>query len=81
LNVEVRLFAAARQLAGREKVILTLDAPETVAQLRLALASQIPALADLAPRIVFALNAEYAREDQPVSADAEIAAIPPVSGG
>ena len=53
----------------------------TVRHLRQALAKKFPALASLLPQVLFALDAEYATDDSFLTADMEIACIPPVSGG
>ena len=81
MKLQVRLFAAARQLAQRET--LEVDCPDgtTVAQLRRAVAETCPALAPLLPHVRFAVNTQYAAEGQVVRATDQIACIPPVSGG
>lgn len=81
LNVEVQLFAVARQLAGRETVAVALSAPATVGSLRSALGEQIPALASVLPHVMFAVNAEYADDGAVIPPGAQVACIPPVSGG
>ncbi len=53
----------------------------TVADLRRRLAEQVPALAGLLERSALAIDGEFATEGQPVRAEAEIALLPPVSGG
>jgi molybdopterin synthase catalytic subunit/molybdopterin synthase sulfur carrier subunit len=77
----VLLFAACRQMAGREIVELQLPAGATVQQLRAALAAEVPSLAPLMPHLMFALNTEYASDEALIPDGAEIACIPPVSGG
>jgi molybdopterin converting factor subunit 1 len=81
VKVQVKLFAVAKQLAGSETVEVELPAGATVAQLRAALAAQSPPLAHLASHAMFAINAEYAENSTPIPPAAEIACIPPVSGG
>jgi molybdopterin converting factor subunit 1 len=81
MTARVLLFAAARQLAGREVVELELADGATVHQLRTALAAEVPALAPLLPHLMFAINTDYAGDDAVIPAAAEIACIPPVSGG
>jgi molybdopterin converting factor small subunit len=53
----------------------------TVAELRRQLALQLPALAGLLDRSALAIGGEFAEANQPVPAGAEIALLPPVSGG
>lgn len=79
--VRVRLFAAARQEAGSDLIDVTLKRRATVADLRDALAGQLPALANLFARAAFAIDAEYAADSRIVPDDADVACIPPVSGG
>ncbi len=81
VRVTVRLFALARQRAGRAELVLDLPEPVTVASLKRALAA-LPELAPLVPQLMIAVNADYAGDDQKVIPEgAEVAAIPPVSGG
>ena len=79
--VDVQLFAVARQVAGA--ATLTVDLPSTarVADLRRALARAAPALADLLPRMMIAVDSEYADDDRAILERSEVAVIPPVSGG
>ena len=79
--VRCRLFAAARDLAGRSQVELALDEPATIGGLRKQLAAAFPALAPLVPHLMFAIDADYVTDRTPIPPDAEIAGIPPVSGG
>jgi molybdopterin converting factor subunit 1 len=79
--VRVRLFARAKDLAGTEVVSLDLAPNAVVADLRRRLAQQIPSLAALLQRSALAVNDEFARDDLPLTSDAEVALLPPVSGG
>jgi molybdopterin converting factor small subunit len=81
VNVRIRLFAVARQLAGTEVISLELPAASTIAGLREALAAQVPALAAVLPHVLFAIGSQYAQDDSPLPAGGEVACIPPVSGG
>jgi molybdopterin synthase catalytic subunit len=80
MTVAVRLFARVREFAGADLVRLDDDCG-TVAGIRDALAARYPQVAGLIARSAVALNGEYAPDDQRVSAEDEIALIPPVSGG
>ena len=79
--VAVRLFARFRDAAGVDAVAITLPQPATVADLRRHLGERFPALGGLLARSALAVNGEFADDDIPVSADDEVALIPPVSGG
>lgn len=81
MNVNVRLFAVARQLAGAEQIEVALPAEATVADLRVALAAAVPEMAPLVSQMMFAVDAEYVDESARIPPQAEIACIPPVSGG
>jgi len=81
LVVNVKLFALVRQQAGRSHVTVELPDGAKVSDLRQVLGSELPALASLVPHLMIAVNAQYAGDDQTLTEDAEVAAIPPVSGG
>lgn len=80
-RVVVKLFAGAKQAVGAAEIALDLPSGSTVGQLRDQLAEQAPGLAPLMKRALLAVNCEFASDAQPVPADAELALIPPVSGG
>jgi molybdopterin converting factor subunit 1 len=79
--MKVLLFARARDLAGRPALEVDLPAGATVAELRRRLGEICPALAGLAQRSAFAVNDEYADDATQLPGDAEVALLPPVSGG
>jgi molybdopterin converting factor subunit 1 len=81
MRVRVKLFAAARQQVGREVVHVELPDSATVADLRARLAAEFPALQSDASLLLVAVNHQYATDDVLLTADAEIAGFPPVSGG
>ena len=81
MRVEVKLFAVARQLAGRDALLLEMPSSATVADVRTAVCRQIPGLGDLAEHLNFAVDHRYANDETPIRADSEIACVPPVSGG
>ena len=81
MQVIVRLFALARQRAGQPELTVDVPEPATVGELRRLLGAAYPQLAPLLPSLLFAVNAEYARDGDPIPPGAEVAAIPPVSGG
>jgi len=79
--IEVQLFAVARQLAGAGKVELELPAGATVGQMRAALVAARPELAELVRHAAFSINADFADDTAGIPPQAEVACIPPVSGG
>jgi molybdopterin converting factor subunit 1 len=78
--VTVLYFAVAREASGTECESLA-SWPATVGELRGALAARHPALARVLPRCRLAVNQEFAEDGDPVPDGAEVAVIPPVSGG
>ncbi|MCH8921512.1 MAG: MoaD/ThiS family protein [Planctomycetes bacterium] len=81
MKLSVKLFALAKDLVGREVVEIELDSPATVDALRRKLAAEYHSLASLVEQATFAINAEYATGATKIPEDAEVACIPPVSGG
>ena len=81
MNVEVRLFARAKDLAGAERISLEIPASATVGDLRAALGERVPALRPLLPTLLVAINNDFADDRQQIPSNAEIACFPPVSGG
>jgi molybdopterin synthase catalytic subunit/molybdopterin synthase sulfur carrier subunit len=81
MTLTVRLFARARDLAGTERIAVDLPATATAGELRRQLAVQIPALSGLIERSALAVAGEFAEDSHLLSPDAEIALLPPVSGG
>ena len=81
MTVTVRLFARARDLAGAAVVTVDLPPGATAADLRRRLAADHPALAPLLEHSALAVENEFAGDDRILPPHAEIALLPPVSGG
>jgi molybdopterin converting factor subunit 1 len=81
MTFEVRLFARAKDLAGADSVRVDLPPGATVADLRRRLAAEHPALAGLLGRCTIAVNDEFAEDSLTLPGAAEVAVLPPVSGG
>jgi molybdopterin converting factor subunit 1 len=79
--MQVRLFARARDLAGTDVLDVALPAGATVRDLRTGLARQCPRLAGLLERSAIAVDNEFADDALTLPVRAEIALLPPVSGG
>jgi molybdopterin converting factor subunit 1 len=79
--VHVRLFARARDLAGADTLRVELPDGATVADLRRRLTADHPALSSLLQRSALAVENEFAADSLVLSDDADIALLPPVSGG
>ncbi|MFC6998866.1 molybdopterin converting factor subunit 1 [Rufibacter roseus] len=79
--MEILLFGITREIVGQNQLTVpTQDRPETVGKLKEWLAQQYPALQKLSSLAV-AVDSEYADDAQPLPSGAEVALIPPVSGG
>lgn len=81
MRVRVKLFAIARQRVGLDEIEVELPASATVADLRSAAQDLYPALADVLPHVKVAVNSDYASDRTTIPDAAEVALIPPVSGG
>jgi len=81
MTVPIKLFAIARQRLGRDQVEVTLNDSATAGDLRRTLSEQFPVLADVLPHIRIAINSSYAADSTIIPIGAEVALIPPVSGG
>jgi molybdopterin synthase catalytic subunit len=77
----ILLFASLRERAKREEIELEIAAPLTVARLLEDLGRAHPTLAPLLPGCRVAVDQEFASSHDTIPQDAEIALIPPVSGG
>src|SRR5512143_3452757 len=80
MPIEVLYFAGARDAAGTARETLA-EAPATVGALRRALAEAHPPLARVLARSRVAVDQEFAADDAPLRDGAEVAIVPPVSGG
>jgi molybdopterin converting factor subunit 1 len=81
VRVSVSLFAVARQRVGTPTVSVELPETAKVQDLKAKLVERYPALEPLLPNLMIAIDSEYASDDATIRAGAEIAVIPPVSGG
>jgi molybdopterin converting factor subunit 1 len=81
MRLRVHLFARARDIAGTSSVLVDLPEDATVGRLRQRLTEEQPALAALLERSAIAVNDEFADDQAILPAGAEVALLPPVSGG
>lgn len=79
--INIHLLARASELGKTTCLQVQLDDPATVAALRKAIARAAPALVDLLPACAIAVNHQYAHDEETIPIDAEVALLPPVSGG
>lgn len=81
MRVTVQLFARLGELAGRREWTCEMPPGSTVADVWTALAAAHPAVAELAPAISSAVNADFAGMTTEIHDGDEVAFLPPVSGG
>ncbi|MFO0788125.1 MAG: MoaD/ThiS family protein [Pirellulales bacterium] len=81
MNVRVKLFAVARELAGVNELSLDVPPGATVAQLQEQVIALVPALGRIVPLSLWAVGTEYVDSHTVLAENADIALIPPVSGG
>ena len=81
MRFDVRLFALYRERAGASIVSVDLPDGASAGDLTAAVRADYPRLAPPEVRIVVAVNAEYADDDQLLQPGDEVCLIPPVSGG
>ena len=81
MTVTVLFFAQARERAGRGEAALALPAGSRVRDALDALALEHAALAPLWPHLAVAVDGVLARPDTELTDGAELALLPPVSGG
>lgn len=81
MQLPVKLFARARDLAGAAELSLTLPEDATVAELRRRLAEACPALANLLCRCAVAVDDDFAADSLVLTPASRVAILPPVSGG
>jgi len=81
MNLNVRLFATLKELAGSNMLIVELPDSASVVTLLATLAAQVPALAPSLKTILVAVNNEYVFAEHIINPGDDIALFPPVSGG
>ncbi len=82
MQVRILLFATLKDLAGRNRLVLTLPLENaTVTNVRQALVADYPAMKANVEAAIAAVNEEYAFPQDAVHDGDEVAFFPPVSGG
>lgn len=81
MKVRVKLFAAARESAGSNELTVELREGAAIADLRDELTARVPALSRIVPLSMWAIGTEYVDGDTVLTENADVALIPPVSGG
>ena len=81
MKIQVLAFATASDLLGAERSEIEIADGSTVASLKRELESRHPELGELWHRLAVAINGEIAPDQETIPEGAEIAILPPVSGG
>ena len=81
MQLSVRLFARARDLAGSDSVTVELPEEASIADLKSALLSQHSGLAPIVSHLLVALGTDYADDSTMLDATADVSCFPPVRGG
>jgi len=81
MTITVLFFAQAREKAGRDRRTLDLPEGSRVSDALALLEREHPELAALRPHLAVAVDQRLARPDALLAHGAELALLPPVSGG
>ena len=81
MNVNVKLYAAAREAVGQDTITVQLGDAPTIGELRSAVMKQYPKLRDVVSHSMFAIDTDYSSDDREIPVGATVVCIPPVSGG
>ena len=80
-RIKLLFFATIRDKAGTKSMDLDIPNEMTVKQLKEQLASEYPNLKDSLKAILISVNQEYVFDEASIPSNAEVALVPPVSGG
>lgn len=81
MQIEVLMFAAAREAAGSDTIQVDVNHNATAGDVVAAIGNLLPELASLLPSCRLAIDNRYVVNESAVSPGCEVALIPPVSGG
>ena len=81
ITVQVLFFATLKERAGVSRTQVQLPDGTNVAGLKAKVAAAFPALLELLPSTIVALNQEYVFDQDPILDGVEAAFFPAVSGG
>jgi len=81
MNISVKLFAQARELARTGEADLDWRDGLTVEAMLQQLIETYPELQSIRGSLLVAVDNEYVTAESTIPADAEVACFPPVSGG
>lgn len=78
---EILMFAAARELSGTDVLAIDMESPAAAASILSRIGEIVPAIEPMLPACRLAVDQAFVGGDLMIDAGAEIALIPPVSGG
>ena len=81
MNITVRFFATLKDRVNASLVKIDVPAAASVEVFLSTLVNEYPALEDLLPSAIVAVNQKFTDPDQILSPGDEIVVFPPVSGG
>lgn len=81
MNIQVLFFGACREAINRSEISLALPASVNVSAAFEALCQQYPPLEAFGNSLLFAVNEEHSRREDPLKEGDTLAIFPPVSGG
>lgn len=81
MEIKVLFFGPARDWTGVDEIRISVSDGATLGETREALARRYPLLGERMRHLRFAVNDEFAGDGSTLHAGAEVAVIPPVSGG
>ncbi len=81
MKVSLLLFAGLRDAIGERSLCMELDEGSTVADLKRRLGVDYPRIEPMLETVVCAIDDDYVSFEAPLHDGAEVAMIPPVSGG
>lgn len=81
MKINVLFFGACREIVGKSEITFSLPKNSTISRAFEELKQNYPGLEKLSTRLLFALNENYATQDQILNSGDKLAVFPPVSGG
>ncbi len=81
MHIEVLLFAAARDAAHDDSIVIEVDDNAIAGDVIAELGRKLPELTGLLPSCRLAIDCTFVDNSADIPTNAEIALIPPVSGG
>jgi molybdopterin converting factor subunit 1 len=81
MKINVLFFGACREAINTSEWVLALEPPANVASAFAALCQTFPPLENFGNSLLFAVNEEHSRQEDPIKDGDTLAIFPPVSGG